>query len=535
MRRARWVIIGAGLAGSVLAKALGAGAVLLDPAPGSYKIGESVIPEQFHSPLMADLLDEIQTLPSWAAKLGTTFVDVGGAADHGAAGGPMEVASFPLAHHSERSLHVLRTELESLIHRRFALNIVRERVQQVDLERRTVVTDKGTWQSEGPILDCSGPAMAVATQLGEVAELWPVWASWAYADAEADDDAFWRSAGDAPVSHLDVPSGRLLRVQRGTVPPTKTTLLTRVDDGLWLWQIPLYRGHIVSVGVVSRAGPVTPAQHQAIVAKHGAACWRLTPRDTSAAQRARDERRFGRALSADVSKHHERAGFARHATRAASVDHVLLGDAAAFADPVYSVGTGLAVAQALRLAAQLKCRPWTAESAARWDTDMQRAFAQARRAFDFWYSGQVLRDEAAATTVQHNYLIGSGFRRNLLGAYTTMIADANRQASATIGDRAAGLLGDAFASARIEANPSEGSVSVQLSDGLAYVHPLPPDGRAWHVVADGIGLSYRGPTPPRQGGALAAQVAAEPRAWAEMLADVWAMRPRGQDKGAGDA
>ncbi len=89
---------------------------------------------------------------------------------------------------------------------------------------------------------------------------------------------------------------------------------------------------------------------------------------------------------------------------AATEDCVFLGDACAFADSVYSVGTGLAVAQAVRLAAQLHQRPWSAESAAAWHTDAEATFQRSRRACQFGYDGQLLHDANAAHEVQRDFL-----------------------------------------------------------------------------------------------------------------------------------
>ena len=55
-----YLIIGAGQAGLVLARLLDAGSVtILDPAVGGYKIGESIVPEQFQHPELNALLPAI--------------------------------------------------------------------------------------------------------------------------------------------------------------------------------------------------------------------------------------------------------------------------------------------------------------------------------------------------------------------------------------------------------------------------------------------------------------------------------------------
>ena len=75
VRHVELLIIGAGVAGLAVARAFGEGALIIDADPGGYKIGESVIPEQFHDPRMAACIGAVRELPSWSAKLGTLFCD----------------------------------------------------------------------------------------------------------------------------------------------------------------------------------------------------------------------------------------------------------------------------------------------------------------------------------------------------------------------------------------------------------------------------------------------------------------------------
>lgn len=56
------LILGAGVAGLAVARAYGEGALVLDANPGAYKIGESVIPEQFHDPRMAECIEAVRAL-----------------------------------------------------------------------------------------------------------------------------------------------------------------------------------------------------------------------------------------------------------------------------------------------------------------------------------------------------------------------------------------------------------------------------------------------------------------------------------------
>lgn len=66
-----YLIISAGMAGTVLDHFLRAEPgrkVFVDPKPGGYKVGESVMPEHFLPPELAALLDEIRELPSFTPK-----------------------------------------------------------------------------------------------------------------------------------------------------------------------------------------------------------------------------------------------------------------------------------------------------------------------------------------------------------------------------------------------------------------------------------------------------------------------------------
>lgn len=507
-RTSKHVIIGAGITGIVLAGELGEGAVILDPNPGGYKVGESVIPEQFHDPRMAQHLDAVCALSSWSPKLGTLFVDA------------KEACFFPLAQHHQRSMHIFRQELEALLMERLGVHVERERVLRV--EGRRVYTDRGSWLSEGPVLDCSGPAMVVASGRDDVESLWPVWASWSYFDVEPlPPSEFWNAIDDWRSTALDVPSGRMLESPQGRADPTQLTGLVRVDDGLWVWQIPLFRRRVLSVGVVSRRGPVDQETYQRIVAEHLLPAWRATPR----AGRDPVEAWCGPLgpLPPSTCAFHHRDGFARKAGRAATEDFVLLGDAYAFADPVYSVGTGLSVTQALALSPLLKGGQWNAASAQRYHDNAARGFDRAVQAFQFWYDGKVLHNDAIARQVQDGFLIGGSFRAGAVGAYSHVVTEAMRAAEQGLGVVLAELIAPlAGGPWRVEASLSSGAVLLVGPGGVLEVSGACK--QAWRQV-DGFGLSYRGPRPPDNGLAeqLCESLRVNPAQWRSALDCVSAM------------
>jgi len=416
MRTAEHIVIGAGIAGLTLRRLLGPGCVLLDPAPGGYKIGESVIPEQFCGPPMAEALTAARGLASASSKAGVLFRS------------DDSVVAFPAGRHAERALHVMRADLEAMLMQRWGITVEKERVEEVDLRNRVVRTSKGQWRSRGPIIDCSGPAMVTASAAGTIEQLWPVAATWGYLDVDACDPtalaAEARRKG-VRLSTLDVPDGRIVDADDIAFDPTAATILTRIRDGVWSWQIPLYDRRILSFGVVSRGGLVSDEEYLDAVRATVAPCWRATPRLQPV--HALDTERFGAPLPPSTSVLFRRAGFARRCRVPASGDHVCLGDASQFADPVYSVGTGAAVAQARTLAARLSRGPWTQREADRWCEEQDAAWQRAVRAFGFWYDGTAMTDAAVAADVQRDYLLGGAFR----GADFT--AGATRSYGAMIG------------------------------------------------------------------------------------------------------
>jgi hypothetical protein len=107
------------------------------------------------------------------------------------------------------------------------------------------------------------------------------------------------------------------------------------------------------------------------------------------------------------------------------MDYILLADAFAFADPVYSVGTALAVNKAIELAGVLNGPGWTEERRAGWCRTADELLARAITAFDFWYSGEVLSNDEAATEVRDNFLVGNAFQVTAAQNYGGMVRDAS--------------------------------------------------------------------------------------------------------------
>ena len=266
-----YLLIGAGMAGLVLRRMLeGQSVAIIDPNPGSYKVGESVVPEQFEHPLMRALLPKIQALPSYSPKYGTTFVS------------DDSVASFPLPEHEAGiAMHVARAEIEQLLVREWNIQVEREKVLEIDVEAHRVRTSERTWEVQKQIIDCSGAAMVIASMLGEVSSLWPVWATWGYFDVVENDDArFWASVKAANKKYLRYDVLRRSVLEVNELPgwsPSRSTILTQLGDGLWSWQIPLFHSKLLSCGLVSRHGPISEDRYREVAPARRSANYTLQP------------------------------------------------------------------------------------------------------------------------------------------------------------------------------------------------------------------------------------------------------------------
>lgn len=467
MERVEYLIIGAGQAGLTLQRVLQSDrTVLVDPDPCRYKIGESIVPEQFQHPVLHELLPDIHRMPCYVRKEGVTFI----AGD--------SVASFPLLpKNREESMHVEREALERLMIERWKSEIRRERVTDIDFDARRVRTDANEYLVDKQILDCSGPAMVVASKLDEIVSLRPIHAAWGYFDVTAIDDARFRAVHGAAgrrFVHYDARRRQVLPGEHvADWSPSHTTILTALGPGLWCWQIPLYDRKLLSFGVVSRQDPpLTADDVRALAHAHHAPCYEL-------ADRPQDR-------STPYNRVHFRSGFARRAKRAASMDWVLIGDAFAFADPIYSVGTALAVNKAVEVANQLNEHGWTPEACAGYCRGADELLVRAAAAFDFWYTGEVVSDDAAAREVQEGWLVGNAFQTESLQHYGNSLDAASLQSGEGRDDTQALDL-------------ARGSLRPQVLDLLG----LGQDGAlaGWllqdaHACTDGLYLAWTAPDHP---------------------------------------
>ncbi|HEY5242401.1 MAG TPA: tryptophan 7-halogenase [Polyangiaceae bacterium] len=496
-RTADFVILGAGIAGMTLQRVLrGTSAVLIDGAPGRYKIGESIIPQHFVEPEVRPLYEIVRELPSATPKDGTLFIS------------DDSVGGFELLD-INRTLHIARQELEAATAKFFDTEIVQERIESIDVDSRTVTTDRGTYIAKELIIDCSGPARLVARSLGLAREVWPVFASWAYHDVlDVDDQRLFDVLRRGDKSFFRY--RELLRTAEPSQDyegfrPSCCTNLTQVADGVWTWQIPLYRATRLSVGVVSRHGPISAEQYRDVVARSIAPQYRTRMREWD--------------HSGPFNSFHVRNRFAWAADRFAGDSWALVGDAAFFGDPVYSVGTGFATNHAIQLGRALRDGGWGRRRAEAHDRVTSDLYARTKRAYDGWYFGKVVTDGAVAEEIQTGFLTGKAFQVQTLEAYSEMWLVSHPQDAWYGADPGRGE----DVTARVAALLEKGGVLVgwRLAAAGAFRGRLElewkrPDAaamaiklerverdRSYHRVAGGIGLRYRRPETP--GGELDGQ------------------------------
>ena len=496
-----YVILGAGIAGMTLQHVLkGESVALIDPSPGRYKIGESIIPQHFIEPEVRPLFEIIQKLPSACPKDGTLFINddsVGGFE-------PFADAGF--------TIHVARQELEAATAAFFGTEVIRERVVSVDLDARTVTTEQGTFLARKLIIDCSGPARILGRALGILREVWPVWASWAYHDVtDTDEERFIGilRRGEKQFFRFNDAERRLEEsTNYEGFRPTRSTILTRVRDGVWTWQIPLHNSRMLSVGVVSRHGAVSEEEYLSIT------------RATIAPQFTTELRPWD--SSGPHNQFHIRNRFAWAADRFAGETWALVGDAAFFGDPVYSVGTGFATNHAIQLGRVLREHGWTPRIAAAHQTKTAFLYERAKRAYDSWYFGKVVADKTTAVEIQTDFLNGRAFQVETVKGYVeawmfSHPQDAHNAISPRHGEEVLEhiaplleetgvLVGWRLASAR--AFKSRIELDWERPDAQPVslrVEPILPGQPAFKVIGD-LALSYqppKGPTAKLSGQGLA--------------------------------
>lgn len=488
-----YLIIGAGVAGMTLRHALSSSRVaLIDPHPFRYKLGESIIPEHFRDPALADIRDEVPKLPSYSPKYGSMYI------------GPDGVAAFPLSPLDyPYASHLRREELETRMASLWGLEIERERVQRYDATTNTVHTDRRAWRVAKQVIDCSGVARVLSRAMGAEHELWRSFASWMYLDIRAVHDErfaeFLRATGRA-YQRFDPGVGHPLpqKEYEGWA-PSNCTIVWRVRDGMFAWQIPLYQKSVLSFGVTSRHGPVSRDDLLAFARDNVAPCYDAAPRPFDGAS--------------DYNRFHVYNRFSRASAQVADANWILVGDASFFGEPIYATGTAVAVNEALHVARALNTTGWTdaarADYAARWARTGESSLA-ARRYFFApdgdpvdpearVFEDRALRGTAFQLTMANNYgRILSGVKEfaddgESFASHYAASAEAHRAFTASL----AALLSTAGAlgawSVRV-AYPAKGGVQAALSHAampdLTVRVERAGDGVRYFRAAGGLGLAY---------------------------------------------
>jgi len=304
-----YLIIGSGFAGIGLKYKLLGKSILIDKAPFSYKIGESHVPNLANSdPGIFSLIPRIMEMKSYTRKLGSVFCD----SFHG-----KYATNFSTPLGTSFAWHCEREEIENLLAKELSVEIRREAIVDIDLSRNTVKTDQNTYRFKKYILDCSGPAMVIANKLGLVTpvdQFKGMKAQWSYwtidrLNNDVDSWANW-------------------------------TVINKIGQDSWIWQIPLYNSTILSMGLLHRGDPLSNEGLIEHCKKYSAACYRLT----SIAQKP------DRAIKPYMKEVHSRLHYSKRSQKCSGENWILVGDACCFADPVFSTGSGVAMLEAITIA-----------------------------------------------------------------------------------------------------------------------------------------------------------------------------------------
>jgi flavin-dependent dehydrogenase len=491
-----YLIIGAGLAGLTVHHFLEGAAriAIVDPRPGRYKLGESLVPEHFRDPALEPLLNEVQRLPSASPKRGSIYVG-----DDSVAAFPLPPADYPNA------VHLRREELETRMAALWKTPIERERVNRVDLDQGLVHTNVRTWRVARQIIDCSGPARIVARARGDDHELWPSFSSWMYFDIRrVDEEKFAESLRKTGRSYARFDAGvgrRLPAAEYDGWSPSNCTIVNRTGDGKFAWQIPLYQKSVLSFGVTSRHGPISREDLLEMARTSIAGCYDVSPRPFDG--------------SSEYNRFHVYNHFSRSATQVASQRWILVGDAASFGEPIYATGTAVAVNQALFIARSLRDGGWTRDKAEDYAARWQRLVGGSLQARRYFFQPPD-RDESAAgnglfhdrglegtpfqLTMANNYgLILAGLKEfvsvdEAFGSKFRGTAEDFQRASQSVLALLAGVPGGLGRWTMRSAYDSQNGLQIEwshvsLPDLVVRVEVIVP-GRRYFSEEDGLGLAY---------------------------------------------
>jgi len=375
MIRCDYLIIGAGFSGIALKYKLLGKTILIDKNPFPYKIGESHIPDLIHAdPGLFSLISKLIKMKSYTRKLGTVFCD----SYHG-----QHASNLPTALGERFTFHCERPEIEKLLVKELSVEIRREKILNIDLDRNIVKTNLNIYKFNKYLLDCSGPAMVIANKLNMVApidQFQGMKAQWSY----------WT---------ID-------RLKEGVDSWAHWTVLNKIAADSWIWQIPIYNSSILSMGMLHRGEPLPDDKLIEYVEKRSAACYQLT----SIAKNPE------RAIKPYMAKVHSRLHYSRRSQKCSGPNWILVGDAYCFADPVYSVGSGVATLEAVTIANNLNKNEGRFDH--QWyEKNCNALIASVIKGISTWYSGTAF-DKSVNEEVNNTVLRG-GFARHFCSSPVT--------------------------------------------------------------------------------------------------------------------
>lgn len=313
--------------------------IICEANPFSYKIWESHIPNILHADLdILKLIPKLKKLPSFSIKKWTIFAD-------------SKNKKYENLIFTELTdlyaFHAQRSELEKFLVNELDIQYNKELVTDIDLDNSIVFTNKNTYKVKKYILDCSWPRQVIANKIWSTQALknwWKASAKWWYWD----------------VTNINKKEKKIWDY----------TLLNHIRDGIWLWQIPLYDKNILSVGVISLEAEISNKEYKDLV------YWYKHPYYNSI--------KF-REWSDELSRIYNRVWFSQWSTVSSWKNFILIGDAYSFTDPVFSIGTGTAISEAVFIAKELNNNSFNSKE---YDNKCKHVTKIFLNSFKLWYNDE---------------------------------------------------------------------------------------------------------------------------------------------------
>jgi len=305
-----YFIIGMWIAGIWLKYKLKWDVVLVDKNPFSYKIWESHIPNLLHADF--SIFEKIapklkKKLTSYQTKKWTIFSD---------STSEFYKDSAYTELHDLYAFHSERIELEKMLVEELNIDYKQEEVTDIDFENNIVYTNISSYKVNKYILDCSWPRMFVANKLwliNKIPNWWKTYAIWWYWDIKNTNIHKWK---------VD-----------------EYTLINKIDNNTWIWQIPLFWWKILSAWIVSTDKEYSNIDYLDLITKNKHPFYsEILNMDDN---------------SNDLWKIYKRNNYAKISSKVVWDNYILVWDSYCFADPVFSVWTWVSISEAVYIADSL--------------------------------------------------------------------------------------------------------------------------------------------------------------------------------------